>query len=1822
MNIQALRFLLHGSPEHYNSTEPLFVTPESNSVWSKVASHIFEPWRIIPQNLAEKILKDERENLGIRSTSPKELITSLASLDPSVLNGQNFTREERQEILKQVSLYGGKELWKQLPLHTADDGTIVSVTTNTYKCNPDFEIPFRLGSLVNIISETNGPDWIPLWTPRAAIILVLRQAQPDQYDDLLLKLIPQVNDLKLNGELSIHLKNTPWLQLKTGQPIAPENVILLSSGLADLTSALEQVFQSEKNCSYANSSMLAEKLQNLPALEIVCQTWYDNDILEFFLEETQDPSAYVCIILKILKSLERRKQTIRRTGKSIINLLQIKKWLVDKTGRPRSPLEIIHFPSIDGEATEILRQQASLEYITPAMLRDDLNIQFCLESDQLKVLFLSGEDAIEQLGNAIANLPEYYLGYITESNLSLNKLAKILEGCAHTPALILKQKISPEEFEIFILPQIQQPIENDERLQKILNWLAEKHPIPSSDAVDVYNFFLQSAYSIETFKRQVLPHIQLLNQQLEWRSSSLLCDGERYTGIDKASVLHSDQRNLLSIYLEVDNSRNLLELASVVSKTIQPESTSVNIQELEQYFRPWLSHLPSEAIGGLLCLFAGTNQDIQNLAKKYLQRRSLDNLRERLLWSDDLRKRNFKLSVKAIENTMQKVCNLLGDDIDVLLQQGKVADHIFVGQLDRSTQEIVLLKFDLPEDNRILSEILINSAKVLIQRIHKTETESIEEVWKDLLNSQQLYVGSARNYILNYLPMILRMLNIQNQSIRNCLDLMGKLESELEELKLRCDVRVNDREKRISNDLKETRKELARIVGNSSEGAQAVLQAVRRKIEHGQYGYDISSVPFELFQNADDALIELEGLLKRTMPERNHFVCSWQDFCLTVMHWGRPINMVTHPDVQDKDPEPSGFERDLVKMLSFSDSSKGDDETGKFGLGFKTVHMVSKQPYVISDELKFTICAGLIPSTLPRPAQENEDEKLTNKLQEYLKEYSPSPGIKDGTVIYLPLDLEILESARPIVDSFCNSIGILLAFSKRIKRCTLLNESGKPEILSWSPQPVLGIAEIEFGQIKLPDPEHKSVWRLHNLLNFRLSSGNVAFVIPPNLSDKSPLSSLPTFWVTNPTKESLNIRFIVNGHFDITTGRTSLDRDSKRNQELICKIGAELGEVLVDLFRYSEGNWSALRQFLNLNQEVSAYQFWEFLWNILVKDWLKLNSEDTTFRLLRTGFATEYFGFGYLISYCSALPNELFGSARCLVRPDQITHKVKGLLAKQEIFNVVSGWPKFKTYCSPSQWIHDQVWQDVLKVMGTASQQPGSLRLADILSMELDDRKVDPEMANNIGQLFNDSRMKEWKISHLSEYKDIDAVLNGRSILFMNQEEKYLLPASSLLLYQPDDPEEKRLVGFAPPKQILHLDYSDEGLEFFRVCRPRRETIVIKKLVEWARSATTEEQRQAVRVYLSSGERSLEFAGELRNSIENTWMGNDPAIRSLLQTKARQAEEERAIQGEIRWEQISSLDNSQASQDLGDSPEEPNPNDSKVLLDDIYRWWEEQGYREIRDYNQRLYPIGIDELTQGLRDGDRSAWLMLFFLGATHTMGRTKYEQHRDFIRFCMSPGWWETFSTADPRDTSEQWIDVLNDYLESLRQDTTWYYWMEKYPNIYQFSKYLDEYRESFLRAERIHRHFALTTLTNPRLAPDLSGGGVDAPPLRIGIGANFVIRELVRFEIIEPTEYILPHCFVPKAKIRRVMMRLGCQGLQSSDSRHSHRIYTFLQKEFERLGLSDLPTFQNCFDIPVELYAKRHSLDLRGLLVRDDLGWYERLSDDDYFEDEASGN
>ena len=104
-----------------------------------------------------------------------------------------------------------------------------------------------------------------------------------------------------------------------------------------------------------------------------------------------------------------------------------------------------------------------------------------------------------------------------------------------------------------------------------------------------------------------------------------------------------------------------------------------------------------------------------------------------------------------------------------------------------------------------------------------------------------------------------------------------------------------------------------------------------------------------------------------TRGQAGRIVVDYDRTTLRWSHWGRPINRYRLAGFAAETGRTRGYDRDLEKMLVLSSSDKafgGGEVTGKFGLGFKTVFLLTDSPHVVSDRLGFRVVTGLFPKAL------------------------------------------------------------------------------------------------------------------------------------------------------------------------------------------------------------------------------------------------------------------------------------------------------------------------------------------------------------------------------------------------------------------------------------------------------------------------------------------------------------------------------------------------------------------------------------------------------------------------------------------------------------------------------------------------------------------------------------------------------------------------------------------------------------------------------------------------------------------------------------------
>jgi hypothetical protein len=239
----------------------------------------------------------------------------------------------------------------------------------------------------------------------------------------------------------------------------------------------------------------------------------------------------------------------------------------------------------------------------------------------------------------------------------------------------------------------------------------------------------------------------------------------------------------------------------------------------------------------------------------------------------------------------------------------------------------------------------------------------------------------------------------------------------------------------------------------------------------------------------------------------------------------------------------------------------------------------------------------------------------------------------------------------------------------------------------------------------------------------------------------------------------------------------------------------------------------------------------------------------------------------------------------------------------------------------------------------------------------------------------------------------------------------------------------------------------------------------------------------------------------------------------------------------------------------------------------------------------------------------RKEWLSLLLLGACHTIGRARAEQHRGFLQMCHQNNWLDTFASRE--SSADDWMALLESYLDRPPGEVRYYQWAKLFVPIFHLSRWLDAYVTQ-ARSMNHRERFRLQQIFAPRLDARASGSGRDAPSgnRALGIGACFVARELCRLGVVS-SEHAHEHCYVPSARIRRLVEAIAGRRL-FADAEPSPQgsivIFGFLRDTFgeggEELARFRAPgggTTDRCgFDLPLLALCEDECLR-REILGRD---------------------
>jgi hypothetical protein len=169
--------------------------------------------------------------------------------------------------------------------------------------------------------------------------------------------------------------------------------------------------------------------------------------------------------------------------------------------------------------------------------------------------------------------------------------------------------------------------------------------------------------------------------------------------------------------------------------------------------------------------------------------------------------------------------------------------------------------------------------------------------------------------------------------------------------------------------------------------------------------------------------------------------------------------------------------------------------------------------------------------------------------------------------------------------------------------------------------------------------------------------------------------------------------------------------------------------------------------------------------------------------------------------------------------------------------------------------------------------------------------------------------------------------------------------------------------------------------------------------------------------------------------------------------------------------------------------------------------------------------------------------------------------------------------------------MDMLEGYLDDPTGTHDYYQWMKQFVVVFQISRWLPDYVDSFLNVNRMTKPFGFDDIISPRTSPLNSGGGPDAPALTraLGIGACFVMRELSRFGILHQ-KLAFRYCYVPGTRVCGVLETIGGPSLRMLPTGdRSSGIYRFLVENMD----DERAVFNLGFDLP--LLALREGEDVQ---------------------------
>ncbi len=1324
---------------------------------------------------------------------------------------------------------------------------------------------------------------------------------------------------------------------------------------------------------------------------------------------------------------------------------------------------------------------------------------------------------------------------------------------------------------------------------EMLTLLSDSRPAKDSPGGHMFRRLLDCFARTSGFLEHVLPKLDLPMQDGKWHPS---CDAARTEiGVARRHRLVSELRPILGL-----NNDDGIPRPSPVGKY---RNDSV-LDTLRTYFEPWRGRLPHTAVGAFLSLLGpGLRDVIGNLAQEWLgEDVSIDGMRNKLVGrneEDPFANVNVWISGIVQRGDRVHAVNVIGESMEMEAEPD--ANTLFSIDPVKYPQskgwlaplgpfwEIGLRDVDPKSRTRSeLVQLLGGSVERWATKYLNLDREQVNHWWSQWGESSKADLRPVLASIKAHLPLTLQQLDVRNSApLRDALREAQRAQRKREQ---EPSLKAVDKERKSLD-------YLANLI-ETPEHQKFLWMRVNELMR--RYGYRSDGVLLELAQNADDALAQAAEIKGGPAPlSARRFLVRVQEIdgmpTVDVKHWGRPINDTggaAFPAGRE-----SQWDQDLYFMMLMNLSGKpgeapgeasASSTTGRFGLGFKSVHLLSSSPSVVSGFMAFRIAGGLLP------------------LEEAVPEDADSWMIEDrrATLVRMPLrrDTDANKLIRRLFDRFSYARTFLPVFARQVREVVV--EGGPfPGVHVFDGEPIEGAPAWSIS-VETEMPNQGGSWRI---LRFRPADsgrremGTAALAL--GLRDGVPTAfetDVPFLWNVTPTSEKWACGYVVNGPFKLDPGRTHVSLDEDTTIEAVLGLGNELGQGLIKLHDILNGTTDAKRCPIPGGD---GQRFLSSMWEVLASG---TGNADT----LRRSFLRRLHGNGRGISAWMAarpvVPTNLPAPFPPLLPP----------LRSGMSWEVATNGLDDLHLCSALAEIEDEDFRSLVGSRRIVSVKTDQL-LAPLRTLVGKDgdyiapAKVSPwdllaELAERWDCLLTPTRLHALRplvqaaawdlISNVQRSARWHHRFQARSAAGSSQLlQSLLLQKTSALRDQADEDlgDEFLRSAFAPNARILDPAYivCPEDWILFRWFRVQHR-VDAAEVANWYRDLKEDLRPAALRYLLD---------GRLRNSVLSlliplearpSWLLDFDGVHRMLERICKERWRRQGLLGALFPEQFSE----------SVPPPRPPPGPAN-FFHQLSEWWNDADARTkvLTVYESRAWPEWLrrdGDISDRLQAESEDHWLALLVLGACRSIGRTQDDHHRSFLELVHEQGWWDVFQAPDDAGA---WMRMLREWQDDALDGLTYAQWMSLFPAIYQLSRYRQVYVRLLKSAgKRPVTMYDINHLLTPRVDPALTGAGThfDAPPAPLDMGRHWVLRELVRLKVVEG-EHLYPDCWMPSEQVFRFLhdnFGLDRPDDGMSNPQKARAIFNFMASELD----TATPNLHRTFDIPMRHVASNP--DLRRML------------------------